>query len=382
MPRARARPQPPFTSAQVKIGQLRFDAGNPRFPPGLDGHDEAAVLSYMLDDASLLDLIGSIAEQGFFPGEPLLICPEQDLPEDQQPPPPSSDDVYRVIEGNRRLAALRLLRDPAHAPARRQAIERLAGEVDLPDDAPAIIFPTRDSILDYLGYRHVTGIKEWDPLAKAQYLEDLRRRWGEEGRPTDLRSLARSIGSSAPYVGRLLVGVALIRRVQPFLEQHDLEPQSIPFSLLTTALNYEDIVDFLGISPNDPDLDGLDDERLEDLVTWLFVPTRHPPGAEPATVLGDSRNMRFLNIAVTSERAVAAMKEEAVPARQAARLAVDPPKVFSESLVEGRRHVRVAQEQLPEVPAPSRDDRDVASDLRDRVDVILEKMPDPGGASE
>jgi hypothetical protein len=179
------------------------------------------------------------------------------------------------------------------------------------------------------------------------------------------------------------VGVALIRRVGPFLEAQGLDLRRLSFSLLTTSLNYDDIVGFLGIAADDPDLDGLDDERLRDLVTWLFVPTS--PGPQPGletTVLGDSRNMRYLNVAVTSERAVAAMKNEGVPARQAAKLAVDPPRVFSESLVEGRRNVRLAQEQLPEVPAPTGDDRDVASDLRERVEVILEAMADVGGAGE
>ena len=379
MARARSRPQPPYTPAVVKLAQLHFDPRNPRFPPGLDGEDEQAVLAYMLDDASLTDLIASIAEQGYFPGEPVLICPEPELDEHTQPPVPSPGDTYHVIEGNRRLAALRLLHDPARAPARRQSITQMAADTEVSEDIPVIIFPTRNAILDYLGYRHVTGIKEWDPLAKAQYLSDIRARWADEERPTDLRSLGRAIGSNAAYVGRLLVGVALIRRVQTFLEEKGLDTTRLPFSLLTTALNYDDIVEFLGIAPDDPDLNGVDDDRLRDLVKWLFVPSR--PGPRPgtqSTVLGESRNIRYLNVAVRSERAVVAMNE-GQSARQAARLAVDPPRVFSEALEEGRRHLRLAQEQLPEVPDPTPDDRDAAIDIQARISGIIEAIgrPDP-----
>ena len=39
----------------------------------------------MLDDASLTDLAGSIATQSFFPGEPLLVCPEPELSEEVEP---------------------------------------------------------------------------------------------------------------------------------------------------------------------------------------------------------------------------------------------------------------------------------------------------------
>ena len=57
------------------IDQLHFDPLNPRVPELVDGTNEEQVLRWMLSDASLLDLMGSIAEHGYFPGEPLLLAP-------------------------------------------------------------------------------------------------------------------------------------------------------------------------------------------------------------------------------------------------------------------------------------------------------------------
>src|SRR4051812_36555816 len=82
----------------IPLDRLRFDPENPRFPTSLDGHDRAAVLTFMIQDANLLELMASIAGQGFFPGEPLLVSANEEDP-----------GTWLVIEGNRRLAACMLL---------------------------------------------------------------------------------------------------------------------------------------------------------------------------------------------------------------------------------------------------------------------------------
>src|SRR5258707_273166 len=99
----------------------------------------------MLVDESLVELIGSIGEQGYFPGEPVLVGPVGA----DRPGPPSL-----VVEGNRRLAAVKLLANPGLAPVRQQTVERLASEAhSRPLVLPALVFDSRDEILDYLGYR-------------------------------------------------------------------------------------------------------------------------------------------------------------------------------------------------------------------------------------
>jgi hypothetical protein len=145
-----------------------------------------------LTDATLLDLMGSIAENGFFPGEPLLLAPRQ-------------KNTFTVVEGNRRLAAVRLLQHPEIASVRKGSVQDLANTATYrPSRLYGVNFPDRDSILDYLGFRHITGVKEWDPLAKARYLRQL---WSRTPGAQDerLRILARKIGSQPWYVKRLLV---------------------------------------------------------------------------------------------------------------------------------------------------------------------------------
>jgi hypothetical protein len=330
----------------------------------------------MLSDASLIDLISSIASQGYFPGEPLLVCPCPELDSVVEPPPVETESEYTAVEGNRRLAALRLLIDPSLATSHRRGIERLAEDASPSADLPVIIFPTRRSILDYLGYRHITGIKEWDPLAKARYLQQLRDRWRAEDRDASLPALARAIGSTSPYVGRLLASAAAFDLMEErhFFRDNEIDVRKVPFSLLSTALNYENIPPYLGIDPDDADLGGLNYERLTDLAGWIFAKRQ---GCR-STQLDESRNMRYLNLALTSDRAVAALKEGR-PVREASVLALEPPKIFSGAVSEARRQVGLAERQLDVVSNPTDDDRAGVLEIKERSTAMLQTLANREG---
>lgn len=53
----------------ISVSNLHFDPENPRLPTTtLDRTNEAEVINWMLRDASIIELMGSIGEKGFFPG--------------------------------------------------------------------------------------------------------------------------------------------------------------------------------------------------------------------------------------------------------------------------------------------------------------------------
>ncbi len=60
---------------------------------------------------------------------------------------------------------------------------------------PYILVDSRDDVRAFLGYRHVTGIKEWNPAEKAQYIAQLI----EKGKLT-YDQVMRKIGSKTPTV--------------------------------------------------------------------------------------------------------------------------------------------------------------------------------------
>jgi len=94
-------------------------------------------------------LRGLRTEHGYFQGEPLLVVPSK------------KRDGYDVVEGNRRLTAVKLLGNPSLALIRQKSVQRIRREArHKPTELPILKFEKRDEILDYLGYRHITGTKE------------------------------------------------------------------------------------------------------------------------------------------------------------------------------------------------------------------------------
>lgn len=135
----------------VSVDNLLFDAQNPRLPKGVDGSKDSEVISWMLADGTKTEVMESIAENGYFGAEPMLVVPAQ------------AQDRFVVVEGNRRLTALKLLKDPDLATTRRKRVAQIAGGAKEPvEQVPVLKYDTRADVLDYLGFRHITGIKEPD----------------------------------------------------------------------------------------------------------------------------------------------------------------------------------------------------------------------------
>jgi hypothetical protein len=327
----------------IPLGELSFDPDNPRLPAGVDGSDEDAVLEWMLRDASLIELMGSIGEQGYFAGEPVIVTPSSDA------------GRFLVVEGNRRLAATLLLSHPQRAPVRKASVEQTAEEADFhPDELPAIVFQHRDNVLDYLGYRHVTGVKQWTPLAKARYLQQLRRRAERAGADGSDRQLARLIGSRADYVRKLLVGLEVYDHIteRDFYDLKGVDEESISFAVLTTALSYERIAEWVGLRPRRRDADPrLDDENLRLFVDWAF---RERPNGH--TVLGESRNLRKLAAVVAHPRAVTALVDGRT-LDEAEMLTDEPLRSFRAVIEQADGKVRLARDMTPRLP--SVEDNDV-----------------------
>src|SRR5690242_6015702 len=191
----------------LQIENLFYDPKNPRLPTSLvKGDNEKDVINWMLSDAAILELMGSIGEKGFFPAEPLLVVESE-----------NEKGKYVVGEGNRRRTAAKLLDKPELAEKRKNAINLIVKEAKVkPQVVPAFIFSKRQQILDYLGFKHITGVKPCSALAKAKYLKDLQSEYKELPINLQYRNLAKAIGSRSDYVRDLLVGLELYEKISEY----------------------------------------------------------------------------------------------------------------------------------------------------------------------
>lgn len=282
------------------IDLLDFDPENPRFfdTGGNTPSTTDAALRRMFEEENLEELVGSIGQQDFFPGEPLLIAPN-----------PRSNGRYIVVEGNRRLAALQVL---SGSIPNNQMPNSLAALAESANFHPAAVecfeFPSRRDVLKYLGFRHISGPRRWEPLAKARYLADLIKNfYATLALEEQLRAVAKDIGSRRDYVAQLLTALNLYDRAKAarFYGLQRVDEFDISFSLLSTALSYTNIVSFLNLPRRDAVLvDTVNDNHAKELLSWMFAQDQRGE-----TVLGESRRLKELAAVVGSEVASAELRK-------------------------------------------------------------------------
>lgn len=274
---------------------LEFDRDNPRLPTSVRGNADDSILKYLAMKTRIENLMSSIGENGFFPGEAIVVIPH--------------GPRYTVIEGNRRLAALQLLQNPAVVS--RHSIERAASEaVHKPTQVPAYIVESREATLQYLGFRHISGVQRWDPLAKARYLESLfdRTRGEPQQRYT---SVAREIGSTSTAVRRNLDALAAYKFIErsDFYDIEEIEEETFRFGTFYTAIGNTDISNFISVRsdgvPTHPIVNPLvvNQDHLEELVRYMFE-----RDARGNTKLGESRNITKLGSVIANRASLEALR--------------------------------------------------------------------------
>lgn len=334
----------------IPIANLRFDPENPRLPSTVDGTDEDAVLTWLLARKNIIELMIAIGERGYFPGEPLLVVEE-----------PEGTELYRVVEGNRRLAACKLLLDPGLATTRIKAATAASDSAEYKDDVlPALVFDGRPDILTYLGYRHVTGVQKWDSLTKAKYLAQLYQLETEGTLDEKCRALARAIGSRSSYVRRLLAGLVVYDRIEEndFFAIEGLGEESLSFAILTTALGYVNLAKYLGVDETTyPGLE-INLETLGKFTKWAFE-----KGPDGKTRLGESRNLSDLAAIVDNEEALRAFEEKEEPLSVAVLYTAVPAERLHSAIVSARDQLRLATRHLYKVKEPSEEHSDILQDI-------------------
>lgn len=150
------------------IDQLRPWSGNPRLNPE---EQHVNIRDYVEDiiqedgdKKSFLDLIRSIATNGFIPADPIVVWQD------------ANNDRYYVAEGNRRVLALKLLREPMKSPREiRGTITRLSNEWESIDKIAVNIAPTFEDAEWYISQRNSTSSiqQKWSRLQQMRWIESL-----------------------------------------------------------------------------------------------------------------------------------------------------------------------------------------------------------------
>ena len=224
------------------VTNLLLDLENPRFG-FLEVKTEEEALSVLAEQANLKELWDSISSQGWLQLEPMVCIP-------------SENDVgkFVVIEGNRRLAALKTLLDPSILDTRLQKrVPKLSAESKTSLQSIEItVVPDRRSADAYVGFKHVNGPSSWGSLPKAKFAADMFRRYATAGDPpeTALKRVTDALGDTSASMLRMLVAYEVLQQAieLEILDRQLAEGKNFDFSHLYTMLPTPASRAFIGLS--------------------------------------------------------------------------------------------------------------------------------------
>jgi len=152
---------PEFKS--IEVGKLLLDTANPRHEP-VDSQREAIQALIRTERQKLVVLANDIADNGLSPIDRMLVLPKA--------------RNFIVVEGNRRLAAIKLLDNPklAKGTVIEAAMEHVAsGASEVPTEAECAVLAERDDAEHWMRLRHDgeaggAGVVRWNSSSSIQAL--------------------------------------------------------------------------------------------------------------------------------------------------------------------------------------------------------------------
>ena len=258
-----------YKTEEIEPDKLKLDLDNPRF--GLtDADDEPHALQILATRANLRELWDSINQRGFERFEPLVAYLDK-------------DGRYIVVEGNRRLAAVKSLLDPGALEKVRITVPPLSDEARSSiTTLPVIVVDKREDADDYIGFKHINGPSTWGALAKAKFGVKLFSTTRVEPGAVDTRiqTLSKRLGDSRQLILRSLIAYKIFEqaKAEGMLDEKMVADNALDFSHLYTIIQSPAARAYLGLTDAPLNETLIKDnpiptervEKLAHLMGWLF----------------------------------------------------------------------------------------------------------------
>lgn len=349
------------------VSELYFDATNPRLVTGdiYSTVSDEDIISALNEIASLDELLSSIYSNNYLDLEPLIVMGNDGGP-------------YRVLEGNRRLAAIKLLRDPDLA---RRC------KISVPKDIPACVLTSIEQVTiwrvlneadarAFIGFKHINGPHRWDAYAKARFVADWYKRDKAKGFSID--SIARQIGDDNDTIRSYISAILVLEQAErqklfSITDRHN--KGRFAFSHLYTALNRSEYQNFLGLEagwtkePSEDPVPSKHQDKLKETLLYLYGSKEDNI---PPLVRSQNPDLKLVGESLVHPVALLRLRkgESLAVAYNEVR---SPYEVFSEALAQA--HVKMAQtmEALPKYEGDEALVK-IADEIVTMADIIITTM--------
>lgn len=247
---------------KFRADQLHFDYKNPRLVEYqiTAKTKEEDIINILWDAMAVNEIVMSILAHGFFENEAMYAVEEY--------------GHMVVVEGNRRLAAVKAILNPGlinNSGMNKYKSKITSGLCkQLENDLPVIVLKDREEAWRYIGFKHVNGAAKWGSYAKAQYIASVHNDFG-----ISLEDIAEQIGDANKTVIKLYQGLMILQQAdrETDFKIDDVYFKRLFFSHIYTALGYEGYQEFLGIKNLDSmpfSVPQQNLKELEEVMLWLY----------------------------------------------------------------------------------------------------------------
>ena len=343
----------------VKTSELHFDRQNPRLAEygiHLKTSDEE-IIAILWDAMDVRELVQSIAASGFFHHEPLIVAKE--------------NRKLIVIEGNRRLAAVRVLLAPSLVDSANYDIPKLTKANRERLQSLPVVHESRADAWRYLGFKHVNGPAKWSSYAKAKYISDVHTAYS-----VSLADIAEQIGDRHQTVQRLYRGLMVIDQAERLnvYDRDDRFKTRFAFSHLYTGLDGDGIRSFLELKDSTEESKNpvpvSRKKELGELCRWLYGSKKQN---QPPVVQTQAPDLWHLNDVLKSREAIAALRD-GNDLDHAYELSRPQNAVFEEALLRAKRDLTRARATLTTGYDKSDELLRIAGDVANLADDIYAEM--------
>lgn len=294
---------------RAPLTKFYLDAKNPRLGRRQANADlsQEKILDLMRNWV-LDELAISYLESGFWTHEALLVIEEE----------VDGKSGLIVVEGNRRLAALIYLRKAINGNPISKKWASLVENIDenkleelneLFRHIPYIQIDSRQEVEAFLGFRHVTGIKQWPTEQKARYIARL---IDEQG--MSYEEIMRKIGSKTPTVRQHYISFRVLLQMENELEDFSLKDAEGRFSVMYLSLRTKGVRTYLHIDVSTMEprvsqrpIPEIHLDALANFARWLFGTDEQDP------LFTDSRRVDDFGKILESPEAVEYLENKRKP---------------------------------------------------------------------
>ncbi len=352
---------------QISVDCLDLDARNPRLTDMDTGASDEVIIAHLYRVEDLSELLQSIAANGYMDIEPFIVCKE--------------NGKLTVLEGNRRLAAVRLLRDRGLSNkilvatrARIRVPEITQRCRDTLEKISVYRVRNREDADAFIGFKHINGAARWSSYAKAKFAAQWHRTSN-----LSLTEIANQIGDRHTTIKRMVYAIYVLEQAEK-KSLFDIEDRWNPrfsFSHLYTALSRPDYRNFLGLDlqwPNyEPQPDPISknkEKHLDELLTWIYGSKQD--GINPV-IRSQNPDIRRLGEVLDNAASLTVLRAGR-PLDEAHESTLPAEKKLAELLLLTRTKIREVSHFLRGFDGQDTSLIDIAEDISETAQAIHERM--------